>query len=183
VERAETIKLFGVFKTAYPKYFISQDKAELQLQITLWTELFSDIPFCVVEPAVKKLILESAYPPTISDVRKQVAEITQDPGDRADVATAWGEVMRAISLYGYYRPQEALASMSPRTAKIVGFIGWEEICTSGEIGVARGQFVKMYDAYAQRERQDALLPAELKQKIQRIGSDRKSLKLIGGSGG
>lgn len=179
MERAETIKLFAIFKTAYPKFFVSQDKSEALLQIELWTELFSDIPYLVVETAVKRLILESPYPPAISDVRKLAVEIMQDPSDKNDVATAWGEVMRAIKYYGYYRLQEALASMSPITAKVVVLMGWEEICTTEEIGVTRGQFMKMYDAYKRRENQEALLPDELKQTIRQI-ADGKNLKLIAG---
>jgi len=178
VERSETIKLFAIFKTAYPRFYVSQDRDETRLQIDLWTELLRDIPFAVIETAVKKLILESPHPPTISDVRKQIAEILQDPSNK-DAAEAWGEVMRAIKNYGYYKPQEALASMSDRAAEVAKIIGWQEICTGEELGVTRGQFVKMYEMLTKRDKQEMVLPDGLKRAIRQI-AEGQNLKLVEG---
>jgi hypothetical protein len=178
--RTETIKLFAIFTAAYPRFDTFQNPQALKPVIELWTEMLADVPYPIVEAAAKKLILESPFPPTISDMRKQIVDITTDPADRIDGASAWGEVVQAIREYGYYRAEEALASMSPRVAKVARMIGWQEICTCEEPGVIRGQFIKMYDTYAAREKQEALLPGALHDVIQRIGIEGRKFKLIEG---
>src|SRR5690606_10640790 len=125
-----------------------KNKEELRPIVDLWAEMLADIPFPVVQMAVKKLILESPYPPTIADVRKRVAEIMTPPEDQINASEAWGEVMRAIRHYGYYQEAEALASMSPRAAKVARLMGWQEICHSERPDVVRGQFLKMYETVA-----------------------------------
>jgi hypothetical protein len=178
--KKDTIKLFAIFTAAYPRFDTFKDPERLRPVIELWTEMLADIPYPVAEVAAKKLILESPYPPTISDMRKQIVDITMDPADRIDGATAWGEVVQAIRKYGYYRPEEALSSMSPRAAKVVRMIGWREICACEEPGVIRGQFIKMYDSFATREKQVGLLPIALNKAVQQIGDENRKFKLIEG---
>jgi hypothetical protein len=50
---------------------------------------------------------------------------------------------------------------------------------SEDPAVIRGQFMKMYEIYTQREKQEALLPQKLKQTIRQIAEGRK-LELIEG---
>lgn len=187
----ETKKIFLMLLVAYPK-FDNFEGEKFDLAQVLWTKLLEDVPYKVVDLAVKKLILESPFPPTIADVRKKISEITAPQGSEMEAAEAWGEVVAAIRKYGSYDPEAALASMSPRTAKVVKMIGFRDICMSETIGVERGQFLKMYDQIASRERQDSLLPERLKLEIQAITAKkdinqaleaRKDFKLVeGGSG-
>jgi hypothetical protein len=91
--------------------------------------------------------------------------------------------MKAVSSYGIYQPEKALASMSTLTREVVKRISWREICMQEEekMGVLRGQFIKLYDALALREKQDALLPANIKEQIQSIsGKMMESQKQIRG---
>jgi hypothetical protein len=171
----ETKKIFAILMVSYPKFFPAEDKDKLRLTIELWAEMLADIPFEVVQVAVKKMILESPYPPAISDVRKQIADIMTAPEDRIDASTAWGEVLHAIRMFGWPRPEEAMESLSPRTRQVVKAMGWQEICQATEAGVVRGQFLKMYDAYASRERQESLLPQSMKNIIKQIGQSNQKL--------
>lgn len=173
--KAETVKLLAVINAAYPNMQISE------ATVSVWHELLGDLDINLVLAATKKLILESPYPPTIADIRKRAVEIMTLPEDRIDAAEAWGEVEKAIRWYGYYREAEALASMSPRTAKVVRYIGWQNICLNEEPGVVRGQFLKMYAQVAEREQKELLLPIDLRQSIQ-ILSGRMDMKAIAGGG-
>jgi hypothetical protein len=189
----EVVKLFVLLTAAYPRFDTFSDPEKTRPVIKLWAEMLADIPYEVVEVAVKKFILESSYPPTIAEIRKQAMEIATSPEDKIGSAEAWGEVERAIRLYGYYNEAEALKSMSPQTAKVVKYIGWREICLSEEPGVVRGQFLKMYEQLQERERKEALLPPDLKNEIQQISQQRaikalesgtniKHLKILEGGG-
>lgn len=170
----EAARILAVIAAAYPRFQVDSEG----LTLSVWHEMLGDLDYKLVQIAVQKLILESPFPPTISDVRKQVVEIIQDPDDNVDGASAWGEVVQAIRNYGYYRTEEALNSLSPRVRKVASMIGWREICTCEEPGVVRGQFIKMYETYAAREKQDALLPNRLREQIYAIGSGENRLRLI-----
>ncbi len=185
MKKTEIVQLLVVINAAFPNMQVNE------VMVDLWHELLGDIDFNLAKAAVKKILLESPYPPTIADIRKQVAEITTPK--QIDPAEAWGEVERAIRYYGSYREEEALASMSPAVARVVKYIGWREICLSEEPGVLRGQFLKMYQQLQERERKEALLPPDLKNEIQQISQQRaikalesgtniKHLKILEGGG-
>ncbi|MGF7431070.1 replicative helicase loader/inhibitor [Thermoanaerobacterium thermosaccharolyticum] len=171
--KSEIAKLLAVLAASYPKFEVDEIKQQV------WYEMLQDIPYQVAQVAVKKLILESPYPPAIADIRKQVAEITTPKGEQLDPAEAWGEVEKAIRHYGSYREEEALASMSPAVAKVAKYMGWREICLSEEPGVVRGQFLKMFSQVQEREKKEALLPEKLKNDIAKI-AEKHDLKLIEG---
>jgi hypothetical protein len=172
--RSEVAKLLAVLAAAYPRFEVNE------LTERIWFEMLQDIPYQVAQVAIKKLILESPYPPAIADVRKQAMEIITPPEEKLDAAQAWGEVERAIRFYGYYREAEALASMSPRTAKVTKWMGWQEICMSEEPSVIRGQFLKMYQQIQTRDKEETLLPESLKNGIARVAARHDSKTIEGG---
>mgnify|MGYP000374152265 CR=1 FL=1 len=168
MRKSDVIKLLGMLSAAYPNM-----KEVNEVTVGLWFDCLKDVD---VEPAlmaIKKHILESPYPPSIADIRKQIAEITTPKEDKLDAAEAWGEVVKAIQKYGSYREIEALESMSPTTRKVVKYMSWREICLSENIGVTRGQFLKMFSVIAEREKQDRLLPESFKEEIKQISENEK----------
>lgn len=171
MKKSEMAQLLTVIAAAYPKF-----PAINTVMVDIWFEMFKDIDYQVAQVAVKKIILESTFPPSIAELRQTIAEITTPKELKLDAAQAWGEVTRAIKNYGMYREEEALASMSPRTAQIVKYIGWQNICTTEELDVLRGQFRKMYETTETREKQDRLIPADMKAMIEGIAEKSKMLE-------
>jgi len=133
--RAETAKILAVLAASYPKFEVDD------LKVQVWHEMLGDLDYVTANMAVKKLILENIFAPSIAEVRNAAMEILNP--DVMTAAEAWGEVERAVRTYGYYRETEALASLTPRVAKVVRQISWREICLNEEPGVVRGQFLKM----------------------------------------
>lgn len=171
--KPEVIKLLAIIAAAYPNM-----KEVNEVQINIWYDCLKDIDVKVALTAIKKHILESTFPPSIADIRKQVAEITMPETAKLDGTTAWGEVLKAIKEYGYYREEEALANMSPMTAKVVKYMGWREICLSEQPDVIRGQFLKMYEILSNREKQDRLLPLDFKQNMEQIANTHQAIKQL-----
>lgn len=164
MKQSEIVKLFTIISTAYPDKFKVDDS-----KINLWYTLLNDIDYSIAQLAVQCHLATSVYIPTISDIRKTaVGAITVD--DEFDSGQAWGEVTKAIKHYGLYRPEEAICNMNPKTAKVVKQIGWQEICLSSaeDIGVVRGQFLKMYSVMDVRDKNDKLLPVFIKNQIKEI---------------
>lgn len=169
----ETSRILSVLAAAYPRFQV--DEAGVTLKV--WHRMLKDIDYKAAQLAAEKLILESPFPPSIADIRKAAAEVMTPPEERINSAQAWGEVEKAIRCFGYYREKEALESMSPRTAKVVKYMGWQEICLSDQPGVARGQFLKMYKTVSEREEKEKLLPISLKHEIQSLAG---GMRMIGG---
>ncbi len=171
--KIETAKLLAVLAAAFPRFEVDD------MKVQVWYEMLGDLDYVTANMAVKKLILENTFAPSIAEVRKAAMEILNP--DVMTAAEAWGEVERAVRTYGYYRGTEALASLPPRVAKVVRQFGWREICLNEEPGVVRGQFLKMYQQVQERDHREMLLPADLRQGIQRLAG-MMDMKAIAGGG-
>ena len=169
--KGEVAKILAVLAAAYPKFEVDD------LKVQVWHEMLGDLDYAVANMAVKKLIMQNTFPPAIAEVRKAAAELTNP--ENLTSSEAWGEVTSAIRNYGYYREEEALASMSPTTAQLVRYMGWREICMSEDIGVIRGQFLRMYEQIATREQEKQLLPPAMQDEIKQL-SNKIGLRLIEG---
>ncbi len=170
--KGEVAKLLAVLAASYPKFEVDD------LKVHVWHEMLRDLDYSIASMAIKKLIMQNTFPPAIAEVRKAAAVLT-DP-EQVTGSEAWGEVIRAMRNYGYYREEEALASMSPTTARVVRYMGWREICLSEEPpGVLRGQFLKMYEQVAGLEQQQRLLPPDLQDEIKQLAT-KKGLQLLEG---
>lgn len=166
--KKEVVKIFAIISAAYPKFEslnFMRNPELAETTVELWYKMLGDLNYRVIEIAIQKLILESPFPPSISDIRKSAVEIITPANEQLDAATAWGEVEAAIRKFGSWGEQEALESMSPRTAKVVRYLNWQEICLSDKLGVIRGQFISMYGQVEQRENKDRLLPGKLRSEI------------------
>jgi len=170
--KGEIAKILAVLAAAYPKFEVDDVKVQV------WYEMLGDLEYSIVNIAIKKLIMQNTFPPSIAEVRKAVTELMNP--EQVTSSEAWGEVTRAIRNYGYYCEEEALASMSPITAQLVRYMGWREICMSEDIGVIRGQFLKMYQQVRERDRREMLLPADLRQGIQRLAGMMDVKAIAGG---
>lgn len=159
MEKVEFLKIAEAIKTAYPKENLIPNKEAMQL----WYAMLKDLDYRTVQAAVKACIALKKFPPTIADIRQMAT-----PKD--DWSDAWGEVQTAIRLFGWARPKEALESMSEKTRAIVKRFGWQEICTSENVGVLRGQFRAAYEAAGNT----AQLPEELRKELEH-GRSAKSL--------
>jgi hypothetical protein len=167
----ETKSLVGVAIANFP----SMQERDMGPTAMLWHQMLKDIPYEIAKKALLKVLTTAKYFPTVSEMLEAIADIVNP--ETNTVAEAWGEVERAIGNYGHRREAEALESMSPRTAKVVKYMGWRDICLSTELGVARGQFLKMYQQVSKRERKEHILPESLKADIRRLSASM-SVKMI-----
>lgn len=162
--KSDMMKILAVLSEVYPKFEVNEVKA------AVFFELLGDLDYKVVQSAVKKHMLISEFPPTIAEIRKLATEI-KNPELQITAADAWGEVQKAIRYFGWYCGEEALASMSNGTRRVVEHIGWQNICESENMDVIRGQFMKMYGQIEAREKTEAILPEGLKNDIKQLSEN------------
>lgn len=144
--------------------------------IKIWYALLKDISYEVLNVAIQKYIMTGVYPPTVADLRKLSAEITQ--GQQADWGNGWEQVLLAIRKYGMYQINEALDSMDEITRQCVERLGFKEICMSENLANDRANFRMIYEQLAERKQKDAQLPDALTEKINAIlVESKKQMKI------
>lgn len=152
--KSEAAALLGWAVANFP----NMQERDLRPTAELWYRMLADLPYEIAEKALLRVLATAKHFPTVAEIREAAVELTSDPVPTA--MEAWAEVRRAISLYGYYREEEALASLSPATAQVVRWIGWQEICASEQPDVIRAQFRMAYERYVARAKEEAVRAIE-----------------------
>ncbi len=154
--RAETARLLAFVTALYPKIELGP------ATVPAWHEMLGDMPFELAMTATKRVLSQQTFPslPAIGEIRAAAVDLTapklRDPGE------AWREVMQEIRRVGSYGKPEF---STPEVALAVATIGWRELCLSDEgDGVIRAHFLRVYEQYARRAREDAVLPETVKRQ-------------------
>ena len=154
-------------------------KEQKQMMLNTWYECLNDLDYNLVLQAVKKTILESPYPPTIHDVRKNAIEII-NPNTQKTGIEAWNEAYSMIC-NGLYMTEKQFNQSSPEVKKFFGNVRQVKELAQTDIKtvntVVKGQFLKQYDVIRERERQQRLLPKQMQDFIAQI-SEKMDMKRL-----
>lgn len=157
----EISKLMALATANFP----NMQEKDMGPTLVLWREMLADMPYEVAEAALLKVLATTKFWPTMAEIREAALTITGQQG--LTPAEAWALVEQANERYGYYRAAEGMRSLPPLVQTVVRALGgFQEICSSEEPAVVRGQFLKMYEQYAAREREMAVLPANVRGLIE-----------------
>lgn len=159
-------KEFALFASALRTYYSKENLLPNSQAMELWFRQLMDIPYPVAEATLNKWVATNKWSPSIAEIRELAAEIQN--GKLPDWGEAWEETCKAISRYGYYRPKEALASLSPLTRKTVERLGFTNLCLSENPTADRSNFRQCYEIVAKREQEAQVLSLPLQQIIQQL---------------
>jgi hypothetical protein len=153
--------------------FPSLQEKDMRPTATLWYEYLSEVPLNVAKMAVKKVMAVNKFFPQISEIMEAIVELTT-PKQLSPIE-AWGEVRKALSIFNRYdrgSVDRAYSAVSPVTAKVIKNIGLQELsqCDYTTFSVLRSSFMKQYEIEAQREKQLALMPPDVRQFIEQQAS-------------
>lgn len=177
MNKTETIQVITLLAGNYDS-IANKDKNQKQLMIATWLECLGDLDYQLVLQAVKKTIIESPYPPTIHEIRKNAVEIVNPTTQKTGIE-AWEEAYKMIC-NGSYMTQEEFASHSPEVKK---FFGSKEQLkayatnTDFNMDVVRSNFLKQYDVLVNREKQQKLLPEKMQNMIGNLANKMDVKKL------
>ena len=151
MDKKEFAVLVAVVRDAYPTAkFLKTDES-----MKLWYDMLQDLDFELASRALSEYIKANKFPPTIADIRQLAAEqlIGEDPG----WSTAWDEVRKAISSYGYHRADEAMDSLSLIIQTCVRRVGgFSYICRSQAQAADRAAFREAYEQEARNRKREAV---------------------------
>lgn len=161
MNRAEVIKLIRLLSVNYRDWPAEGKEADT---VALWETMLSDISFEVGQAAVKTHMSRSPFPPTIADIRDAATMITSPKS--LDAIEAWGMISKAIQRYGFYRQEEAIASLPQEVADMVHRFGWRELCYNTNIDTLRAQFRMAWETMDKRRKEERKLPADVLEIMQ-----------------
>lgn len=176
MNREQTIAILGVIKTAYPRFYDGKTKSELEQMIALWQEMFSDTNPAIVTLAVKSLISHLKFPPTIADVKEEIASRT----NKDTAIDYWNEAYNMIC-NGSYMTQEEFEECSYICQRYFGSVARlrEKSRTENlNFEVEQSNFNKTAEILMERQKQDLMLPASIKQDLEKL-VEHMSIKMIG----
>lgn len=153
MKKHEAIRLLAVIAETWRGFEVSEGKA------AIWSEMLSDVPLEVSFRAVKYLIsCGTPFPPSISEIRRAIVEMSAPPEYRIDALQAWLEASLVVE---NYPREEGMEKLSPLTREVVRALGWEEI-REGEMEVVRAHFLKFFQMARERWLREQMLPLELR---------------------
>lgn len=167
--RQETVAILTLLAGNYES-FAKRTETDEQVKIMLdtWQECLGDLDYKLVLQAVKKTIIESPYPPTIHEIRKNAIELI-NPTTKKTGIEAWNEAIEMIS-DGLYMTEEEFNSHSPEVKRFFGSVNQVKQLAMVDMDtintVTKGQFLKQYDVLIEREKQENLLPQPMKEMME-----------------
>lgn len=171
MKRSETIQIIALLAGNYES-IANKTNSQKQLMVNTWQECLGDLEYNLILQAVKKTIIESPYPPTIHEIRKNAIELI-NPTTKKTGIEAWNEAIGMIS-NGLYMTEEQFNNHSPEVKRFFGsvnqikqlaMVDMETINT-----VTKGQFLKQYDILLQRDREEKILPEPMKEMIEGLAN-------------
>lgn len=156
----------------------NKTKEQKQLMINTWQECLEDLDYRLVLQAVKKTIIESPYPPTIHDIRKNAIELVNSSTKRTAIE-AWNEAYKMIC-NGSYMTQEEFEKHSPEVKKFFGSTTQLKAYATNvdfNMDVVRSNFLKQYELIVEQENKQRLLPQKMQDMISHL-SEKMSMKQL-----
>lgn len=179
--RQETVVILTLLAGNYESFAKRTETDEqVKIMVDTWQECLGDLDYKLVLQAVKKTIIESPYPPTIHDIRKNAVEMV-NPTTKRTAIEAWNEAY-SMMCGGLYMTQEQFDMASPEVKKFFGNVRQVKELAQTDVEVVntvtKGQFLKQYDVLIDREKEQKLLPQNMQDFIGQL-TDKMSVKQLG----
>ena len=179
MNKTETVQVITLLAGNYDS-IAKKDNMQKQLMINTWQECLGDLDYQLVLQAVKKSIIDSPYPPTIHDIRKNAIEML-NPTQTRTAIEAWNEAYKMICC-GNYMTAEQFEIASPEVKKFFGNVRQVSELAKTDLDVVntvtKGQFLKQYDILVQREQEIKMLPPQMQEFTKQL-AEKMSVKMIG----
>ena len=180
MNRTETVQIITLLAGNYDTIANKSDKQK-ELMLNTWYECLSDLEYKLVLHAVKKTIIESPYPPTIHDIRKNAIEII-NPTTKVTAIEAWNEAYKMICS-GSYMTEEQFKQASPIIQRFFTDVRQVRELAKSDINsvntVTKGQFLKQYEVLVEREKEEKIIPLDMKNMISQITNEMEVKRLEG----
>jgi hypothetical protein len=168
--REEIKAILGYLVMAYPNF--KPDFTSPINTLDVYYDILKDISEDELKLAVRSCVAgPSAFAPSPGEIRSKVTGLHVKASGVPSAGEAWEEVMRKMVSGGCHNGTPEYSH--PLIRKAVQAIGIVNIGMSENLGVERGQFLKIYSSYLERAIDDASMLPEVSDYIdaqRQIGS-------------
>lgn len=180
MQRTDVIRVLGILKTAYPRFYANVTKEDANEAVNLWSDMFSQEDVETVIIAVKNLINTLQFPPTIADVKNELYKLYQ--GEEKPDVELWNELKGALR-QGIYYSAEIFPKLSnelqlflgnPASLKELAMMDVENIDT-----VQKGIFLKQMPIIKQREQEKKMMLPDRREFIENLAEKMNSRRYLG----
>ena len=158
----ETVELITILASNYDN-IANKDKIQKKVMVETWFRCLEDLEYSNVLKATMKAIIESSYPPTINEIRKNAIEMSE-PNSKKTAIEAWNEAYDMIC-NGTYMTEEKFNLASPEVRKFFGNVRQVKELALTDISVVntvtKGQFLKQYEIIVNSENNQKILPSKI----------------------
>lgn len=183
MDRAETLAIMTVLKTAYPGYYRDMKPKEAENVVNLWAEMFRDEPAGLVAAAVKAYIAQDrkGYPPHIGAIKDAIVRVMLP--DRMTEQEAASVILQAAS-NGVYGAEEEFDKLPPVLRRLVGSPAqlreWAMMDAESVQSVVASNLQRSYREIDRQERERLTLPADVRQTMEQITAEKETPSLTDG---
>lgn len=158
---------------------IAYNKELTQEQIGVWYDFFKDEDFETFRQAVKRIIPQKQFMPSIAELKSEIATL-KNPILQLNADEEWNEVLKAVRRWGSYREEEALNSLKPYTKHIARMVGYTRICMSKDIQWERKEFIELFNNSQDRDEMALMLnePQMTLAELSRIARLKEEERLL-----
>ena len=177
MNKQETVQVITLLAGNYDS-ISKKDATQKQLMINIWHECLGDLDYKIILQAVKKSIIESPYPPTIHDIRRNAIEMINPC--TSNVMDDWNECYKMICS-GNYMTQEQFDSHSEICKRFLGSLSQVKAYASNtdfNMDVVRSNFLKQHEALSNQEKEQRLLPQKMQDFTKQLVK-KMSVKQLG----
>ena len=159
---------FKILVKAMKAVYAQQTFLPDQDAFNVWYGMLKDLPYDLAQIAIQKHMLTEKFPPTIADIRSHASGIVQ-PEEEMSELEAWARVYKAICNSAYHAEREF--EKLPRTCQIAvgapaNLREWATMDSEKVVTVEQSHFIRNYRAAVQRCKDEAKLPAGMRQLIE-----------------
>ena len=175
--RDETLTVLAVIRAAYPAFYNKANKQDIDISVNLWSEMFADDDYNIVQYALKQLIADhSGYPPDIAALKTKIKEVIQAATGAPTHEDLWQMLKSAAQNSGYCYEEE-FAKLPPVLQRFLGSphalhdLAVIDVQTFNT--VYHGQFLKQIPTIEARMDYEASLPAPVKAAISAAAATKR----------
>lgn len=163
-----TFKEFGYIADAIKTYFPRDNVLPTEHAMSLWYDGLKDLPYQIVNIALKKYMQTNKFSPTIADIREQAEQLNQN-NHKTDLNEneAWTLVLKAIQRSGYYSEEEfaKLPKIIQRTIGSSSRLREMALDEKFNHGVESSNFQNKFRTEQQKEREKQKLSPDVSRLI------------------
>lgn len=165
MNRKEVLQTLSILKAAYPHSYKDMTKADGEALVNLWERQFAGEDPVAVGAAVEAMISTrtTGFSPTIGEIKEQLHRIRTV--NALTDAQAWALVEKACRR-GLYNAKEEFEKLPADVQAAVGgpeqLKAWAAMDSDTVNSVVASNFRKTYRAVKAREKENALMPPEIK---------------------